>query len=274
MLNVEKVKEDLYTLLSLNNTYEYGKVETNESTFKRNIDEEIGNLKEYFKKIKDFQIKSEVKTLTKNEKELYLKAIKVLEEQVEVSVFLDRETAKKRYEKEKNIYTSRQYAEFPMRLIKGLPKVYNELTMFALIYSDISSLSCNLKYLYNHFKKDETAIKVLTKLIGEDTIKDIENKEDLYFDKYENASEEQKIQMIKENVEITNVAVGENSNSDWAIMVLGNYDSRESQYVLPLEFTDFDKYHLALLKNNSRFGTYGNVNKSVIERYEKLVNIV
>ena len=247
--------------------------ETGKSLFHLNLAERLSNGKVYRTRIKDFRDKSEDVTIGEENRSIYKKAQDLLEKLACDDELSDMAYQKELYKKDKNIYTSRSYLEFP--LDKRLNSLYDDLSAVFLYYDNISTLKNNKKALVASYSNDKEALERFAKLhiesreeqkeflslgstskqvdwvakkFGEDMITTFENIED----------DKERLEFVKNNIEFTHCMLGGLNNPTWGIGVYGDLDPKfsgfnENQQVLPHEYCDFSKIRLsdtAKIKNN------------------------
>lgn len=157
----------------------------------------IQNLDIYAKRINDFQTKIDSKELSKEDLNMYIKAKEVLEKLV-LDEFQDSNTsAKARYDMEQNIYNTHTYGCYPL---KDLGEDKDEMVAFFLSYFDISSLELNKNATWERIKSNPILVNLYNKAYG-----DVEKGTDLYFDTFLNATDEEKLQLVKDHIEYTHI---------------------------------------------------------------------
>ncbi len=240
--------------------------ETGKTLFRMDLEEGLTNCAIYRDRIDNFLEKSTDSSLTKDQKTIYLRAVDLLYKLSDVEELTTIAYSKDLYKKEKNIYNSRFYLEFP--LDKKINALYDDLTVFFLRYCDISGIWNNKQTLiksYNgnaralqHFaelawgkdnekksaflalKTDKQRCEFLQEEFGEDII-----------DKFEKMSVEERKTFVREHVEFTHCALGPVESSSWGIVLYGTVDpkfqngSGGDQTALPREFADFENLTLA-----------------------------
>lgn len=246
-----------------NNRAEEGK-----TLFRMDLEEGLTNCSIYRDRIENFLEKSEDKSLTKDQKTVYLRAVDLLYKLSDDEELTTIEYSKKLYEKEKNIYNSRFYLEFP--LDKKLNALYDDLTFFCLRYCDVSAIWNNKQTLIKSYKGNKRALEHFAELCWgkkdtEEKKKFLSLKNDTqrceylqelfgtdYIDQFEALeTEEEKIAFTKEHVEFTHAALGPVESSSWGIVLYGAVDPKYSeggssdQMALPKEFADFENLTLA-----------------------------
>lgn len=251
------------------------RAEEGKTLFRMDLEEGLTNCSIYRDRIDNFLEKSEDKSLTKDQKTIYLRAVDLLYKLSDDEELTTIEYSKKLYEKEKNIYNSRFYLEFP--LDKKLNALYDDLTFFCLRYCDISAIWNNKQTLIRSYKGNKRALEHFAELCWGK--KDNEDKKAFlalknddkrceflqekfgtdYIDYFESLSDEEKLAYTKEHVEFTHAAIGPVESSNWGIVLYGTVDpkfqsgSGSDQMALSKEFADFDKLTLAKtmeIKNN------------------------
>ena len=108
------------------------KAEEGMTLFRMDLNEGLTNCAIYRDRIEHFLDKSEDKALTKDQKSIYLRAVDLLYKLSDDEELTTIDYSKKLYEKEKNVYNSRFYLEFP--LDKKINALYDDLTFFCLRY--------------------------------------------------------------------------------------------------------------------------------------------
>ena len=161
----------------------------------------IQNLDIYAKRINDFQTKIDSKELSKEDLNMYTKAKEVLEKLV-IDEFQDSNTsAKARYDREQNIYNTHTYGGYPL---KDLGEDKDEMVAFFLSYFDIPSLELNKNATWERIKSNPILVNLYNKAYG-----DVEKGTDLYFDTFLNATDEEKLQLVKDHIEFTHIAIAD-----------------------------------------------------------------
>ena len=243
------------------------RAEEGKTLFRMDLEEGLTNCSIYRDRIDNFLEKSEDSSLTKDQKTIYLRAVDLLYKLSDDEELTTIEYSKKLYEKEKNIYNSRFYLEFP--LDKKLNALYDDLTFFCLRYCDISAIWNNKQTLIKSYKGDKRALEHFAELCwGKKDSADkkafLACKNDKercdflqdkfgtdYIDQFEAMSDEDKLKFTKEHVEFTHAALGPVESSSWGIVLYGAVDpkfqsgSSSDQMALPKEFADFENLTLA-----------------------------
>lgn len=251
------------------------KAEEGMTLFRMDLNEGLTNCAIYRDRIEHFLDKSEDKALTKDQKSIYLRAVDLLYKLSDDEELTTIDYSKKLYEKEKNVYNSRFYLEFP--LDKKINALYDDLTFFCLRYCDISAIWNNKQTLIKSYHGNERALKHFADLCWGK--KDCQEKKAFlalknddercaflqgkfgtdYIDYFESLSDEDKLKYTKEHVEFTHAALGPVESSTWAIVLYGKTDSKFTnkssinEAALPNDFADFDTLTLARtmeIKNN------------------------
>ena len=109
--------------------------ETGKTLFRMDLEEGLTNCAIYRDRIDNFLEKSTDSSLTKDQKTIYLRAVDLLYKLSDDEELTTIAYSKDLYKKEKNIYNSRFYLEFP--LDKKINALYDDLTVFFLRYCDI-----------------------------------------------------------------------------------------------------------------------------------------
>lgn len=250
-------------------------VKTGESVFRMNLTDGLTNCTIYRDRIDNFTEKLESdKSLTKDQQTIYKRAIDLLYKLSDDEELTTMEYSKKLYEKEKNIYNSRFYHEFP--LDKKINAFYDDLTVCFLFHCDISGIGNNRQALIRSYKGNERALNHFADLTwGKDkktkeAFLALKNDDDRcaflqekfgedYVDMFDKLSDEEKIEFVKQHVEFTHCLLGPVESSSWGIVLFGKVDpkfssgSSSDQMALPRKFADFKNLTLAdtmELKNN------------------------
>ena len=169
------------------------------------------------------------------------------------------EYARKLFKKEKNIYNTRTYLEFP--LDKRINALYDDLTVFILYYDNIGALGNNRCAVVRSFNGDKRALEHFAEYTWSDEKRRqaflaLTNDEDRcrfiqeefgmdYVEKLESLeTAQEKIEFVKNNVEFTHLALGPVESPSWGIVLYGENTGKlqtngSTQMVLPREFADF-----------------------------------
>ena len=247
--------------------------EEGKTLLRMDLEEGLTNCSIYRDRIDNFLEKSEDKSLTKDQKTIYLRAVDLLYKLSDDEELTTIKYSKDLYKKEKNIYNSRFYLEFP--LDKKINALYDDLTFFCLRYCDISAIWNNKQTLIKSYKGNKRALEHFATLCwgkgdSEDKTAFLALKTDKkrceflqekfgtdYIDYFETLSEEEKLAYVKEHVEFTHAAIGPVESSSWGIVLYGSVDpkfqSGSDSTALSKEFADFENLTLAKtmeIKNN------------------------
>lgn len=235
--------------------------ETGSSILRMDLNEGITNCSIYRDRIENFYEKSEDSSLTKDQRTIYLRAIDLLYKLSDDEELTTVQYSKELYRKEKDIYNSRFYHEFP--LDKKINALYDDLTAFFLRYCDISAIWNNKQTLIRSYNGDRRALEhfaelawgkednaVKTEFLNAKTddercaILQREYGTDI-IDTFEALpTKEEKLAFVKDHVEFTHAALGPVENSSWGIVLYGAVDPKfqnggNDQSALPAEFADF-----------------------------------
>lgn len=239
--------------------------EEDTSLFKMNLKTRLTNGKVYRERIKDFRAKAEEDGMIAENKKIYNKAVDLLEKLCSDDELSDMAYQKELYAKEKNIYNSRSYLEFP--LDKVLNALYDDFSAVYLYYDNISTLKNNKVALVESYNGDREACKRFARLHLESKEEQAEflkltKKEDQIawarkkFGKdavevfEELATEQEKIDHVQENIEFTHCMLGGANSPSWGIGVYGEMEKKftkfdDNQQALLHEYCDFNKITLA-----------------------------
>lgn len=178
------------------------------SPIKSQFSEYIQNLGTYATRIADFNRKIDTgigvdsKELSDKEVNTYQKAKELLEKMV-IDTFQDSNAnAKARYDREHNIYNTRTYGGYP---VKALGEDKDEITAFFLAYFDISSLELNKNATWERIKNNPILVDLYNRAYGDDRY----DNTDIYFDTFLNATDEEKLQLVKDHIEFTHIAIAD-----------------------------------------------------------------
>ena len=251
------------------------RAEEGKTLFRMDLEEGLTNCSIYRDRIENFLEKADDSSLTKDQKTIYLRAVDLLYKLSDDEELTTITYSKNLYDKEKNIYNSRFYLEFP--LDKKLNALYDDLTFFCLRYCDISAIWNNKQTLIRTYKGNKRALEHFAELCWGSGANDdktaflaLKNDEDRcaflqdkfgtdYIDYFESLSDDEKLKYTKKHVEFTHAALGPVESSSWGIVLYGTVDPKfqnstsSDQSALPKEFADFDNLTLAKtmeIKNN------------------------
>ena len=167
----------------------------------------LANLDTYAERIAGYRRKIDTRRDTDGEKlsdedvNTYTRAKEVIEELV-INEFQDSNAnAKARYDREQNIYNTHTYGGYPL---KDLGEDKDEMVAFFLSYFDIPSLELNKNATWERIKSNPILVNLYNKAYG-----DVEKGTDLYFDTFLNATDEEKLQLVKDHIEFTHIAIAD-----------------------------------------------------------------
>lgn len=205
-----------------NKTYFLENVEKTGSSVPRILlNERLEKIKEIEDRVKDYQEKREL-VESAEDKKVFTDCIEIIEHEKDIELNSSMSAQKELYAKEQNIFNSRTYFEFPLN--KKINALYDDFNVIVLMYDDLCTVKGN--------KVDE--FEALTTI-------------------------EEKKQFIRDNIEITHIAMGSATSVSAQIAVLGKIDETyakadsSNQEILSHEFSDFNKVSLKdtmKIKNN------------------------
>lgn len=178
----------------------------------------------------------------------YKKAAELLATEVCTKDLLDNnEHCRERFAKEQNYYNSRVYFEYNLKDL-GYEN-YADWCVFGLTYYDIPACENNKRYIYNKIKGNKKLVQIFKKAYNT-PIKELG--EDLYFDKFSKLSEDEKIKMVRDNMEITHVAIEllDDKSSERGIVLQGDIEPTKLSSVIDIRdnsnrlFEVIDNYKL------------------------------
>lgn len=182
-------------------------------------EQRIQRIKDIEFRIDDYKQRREKET-KQEDKDVYTDGINILSEKLELEKNFDIPHQKAEYEKTGDVFASRSFTEFPLN--KLLNSLYDEFNAIVLYYDNLTN--------------DE----IITKLENAPTL-------------------EEKVQIVKDNVEITHMLLSLRDNTRASIALMGKLDPNYSDYtkdsaqILPPQFADFGNTTLAesaKIKNN------------------------
>lgn len=244
------------------------KAEESTSLFRMGLQERLQNVSIYRERIRDYSGKAHEEGISKENASIYMRAVELLEKLATDEEEATLEYQKELYGKEKNIYNSRSYLEFPLDKKPTLNALYDDFSGVYLFYDDISTLGNNRGYLLEsygdhiedverlvrkHVEDEAIAQKILEAPDGA-TRKKIWNKAfgPDKVDRFEAITDvKEKVKFVEDNIEFTHCMLGGATNPNWGIGVYGELDktftefTEGKQQALPCEYCDFSKITLA-----------------------------
>ena len=204
---VETLTEKVIEQIALNNPdYECG--EQRATGILDNIyNVSLSNILVESEKIKEFTEKLKDSSISKDNKELYQKAIKVVESMITKDLLDSNEESFKKYDETNDIYECFNYFEYPLSVlgINSKNKDYN-YSVFGVMALDITAFQNNKKHTWEEVKNDPISSKKFVEAYGELS----ENEDDLYFDCFKHLdSIEDKIAFVKEHFVLHSMGIGE-----------------------------------------------------------------
>lgn len=248
--------------------------ETGKSHPRMNLEEKLSNIAIYRQRIKDYEDKANEKGMSKENSNIYMRAVDLLTKLMTDDEKSDMAYQKKLYADEKNIYNSRSYLEFPLDKRVELNTLYDDFSGVYLYYDDIATLAHNKAALVESYGEDRRSLERFAKMYIEDKKQAAEflklnapaRKEWIIntfgpdkVDVFEGlASDEEKIEFVKNNVEFTHCMLGGATSPNWGIAVYGELDPTfcqfdDKQQALTEEYCDFNSVTLAMtmkIRNN------------------------
>lgn len=244
------------------------KAEESTSLFRMGLQERLQNVSIYRERIRDYSGKAHEEGISKENSSIYMRAVELLEKLATDEEEATLDYQKELYGKEKNIYNSRSYIEFPLDKKPTLNALYDDFSGVYLFYDDISTLGNNRGYLiesYGDHMEDVARLvekhcpdaDVASKLLAE---KDGSKRKKIWndafgqdkVDVFESIKDKQeRIDFVSNNIEFTHCMLGGATNPNWGIGVYGELDktftefTEGKQQALPCEYCDFDKITLA-----------------------------
>ena len=244
------------------------KAEESTSLFRMGLQERLQNVSIYRERIRDYSGKAHEEGISKENSSIYMRAVELLEKLATDEEEATLDYQKELYGKEKNIYNSRSYIEFPLDKKPTLNALYDDFSGVYLFYDDISTLGNNRGYLIESYgdhmedvarlvKKHCPDADVASKLLAE---KDGSKRKKIWndafgqdkVDVFESIKDKQeRIDFVSNNIEFTHCMLGGATNPNWGIGVYGELDktftefTEGKQQALPCEYCDFDKITLA-----------------------------
>lgn len=243
------------------------KAEESTSLFRMGLQERLQNVSIYRERIRDYSGKAREDGISRENASIYMRAVELLEKLATDEEESNLEYQKALYGKEKNIYNSRSYLEFPLDKKPTLNALYDDFSGVYLFYDDISTLGNNRGYLLEmysdendvarfvdkHVKDDKLAERIMSAKTGSErrTIWNEAFGPDKV-DVFEAITDEkERYNFVKQNVEFTHCMLGGATNPNWGIGVYGELDktftefTEGKQQALPCEYSDFDAITLA-----------------------------
>ena len=244
------------------------KAEESTSLFRMGLQERLQNVSIYRERIRDYSGKAHEDGISKENSSIYMRAVELLEKLATDEEEATLDYQKELYGKEKNIYNSRSYIEFPLDKKPTLNALYDDFSGVYLFYDDISTLGNNRGYLIESYgdhmedvarlvKKHCPDADIASKLLAE---KDGAKRKKIWndafgqdkVDVFESIEDKQeRIDFVSKNIEFTHCMLGGATNPNWGIGVYGELDktftefTEGKQQALPCEYCDFDKITLA-----------------------------
>lgn len=246
------------------------KAEENTSLFRMGLQERLQNVSIYRERIRDYSDKAHEDGISKENSSIYMRAVELLEKLATDEEESTLEYQKELYGREKNIYNSRSYIEFPLDKRYPLNALYDDFSGVYLFYDDISTLGNNRGYLLEayagHIDDVQRFISRHTDIIDEELADKLVNETDgakrkkIWNDKFGQdkvdvfesiTDKKERISFVANNIEFTHCMLGGATNPNWGIGVYGELDktftefTEGKQQALPCEYCDFDKITLA-----------------------------
>lgn len=233
----------------------------------------LDNLKVYHDRRVDYEMKSKQAELSAKKKVLFAQGAVIISNLICQEENGTAENQRKYFEKDRNLFLSRSYIEFP--LDKKINSLYDNLSAFYLFYEDVATLGNNRAAVIESYANNERALEEYAKNHIKDKAKAKEflslkkTKERVEWavnywgpnavDVFESLDTvEDKIQFLKERIIITHRELGDTENPAINIALSGKFTKEFSSYdnkqaVLPELFVDFNKITLKdtfNIKNN------------------------
>ena len=228
------------------------------SFLRMDLEEGLTNCVIYRDRIEAFIEKSVDKSLNKEQRTIYAKAVELLYKLSDDEELTTIPYSKALYEREKNIYNSRFYQEFP--LDKKINSLYDDFSVFTLRYCNISAIWNNKQALIKSYKGDRRALerfaghawpedkekqkRFLSLSTDEDRCALLEKEYGKdHCDILDSLEGQAKVDFVKQNVEFTHLCLGPTESSAWAILLRGEIDGKHkhgdpSINILPKEYAD------------------------------------
>lgn len=249
--------------------------EEGKSLFQMGVEERLQNISIYRARIKDYTEKANEQGMSKENANIYMRAVKLLEKLMTDDEIATMAVQKDLFSKENNLYNSRSYIEFPLDKKPELNALYDDFSGVFLFYDDISTLGNNKCALMRSYGGNKASVKRFTEIFNltEEqsqkilSAKNIDERVTLVRemfgpDKLEtflSLEGEERRKFVEDNIEFTHCLLGGATNPNYGIGVYGDLDPTLSSFVegeqmaLPNGYCDFDKVTLAdtlKIKNN------------------------
>ena len=248
--------------------------EEGKSVFRYNLEDDLTNCYIFRDRIQNFEDKIKDESLTKDQIKVFKKAIELLKKINYEIGYCDVAGFKETYERDKNIHNTRFYHEFP--LDKKINALYDDLSAIFLQYDGVAAPWCNKQAYVRSMKGNKRSLQEFASYaypdneekqaeflklkndnercsyIEKDFGKDITDVIDAC------ATEEERIKIVKDNVEFTHVLLGPTDSPAWGIILYGKVvkksgDSSADQLAMDSKYADFQNLTLKdvlKIKNN------------------------
>lgn len=239
--------------------------EEGKSVFRYNLEDDLTNCYIFRDRIHNFQDKVAEGTLTKDQTKVFNKAIELLKKINYEIGYCDVQGFKETYERDKNIHNTRFYHEFP--LDKKINAIYDDLSAVFLQYDGIAAPWNNKQALIKSMQNDRRSLEEFAEQAWKSSEKTqeeflrLKNEDERcemiqeHFgtdkaDQVDNAScPEERIQIVKDNVEFTHVILGPTAAPSWGIVLYGNTvkhtgDSAVDNLSMDKKYADFANLRL------------------------------
>jgi hypothetical protein len=232
---------------------------------RQGMEQRLNNLKVFRERKKDYYKKCQEKGISSDNKIIFTRAQYLIGKLICMEENGNSATQRKYYERDRNLFLSRSYIEFP--LDKKLNALYDDFSGVFLMFEDVATLANNraavienygddsdayIPYAENHIKEEDKRKEFLSLKSTKERVDWAKeywgpNAVDV-FDAL--PTKEEKIAYLKEHAEVTHRLLGGTTIPSAGIAVTGdysraftNFDSKQA--ILPEEFCDFNKPTLA-----------------------------
>lgn len=245
------------------------KAEENSSLFRMGLEERLQNVSIYRERIRDYSEKAHEDGISRENASIYMRAVDLLEKLATDEEEGTLDYQKELYGKEKNIYNSRSYIEFPLDKKPALNALYDDFSGVYLFYDDISTLGNNRGYLLESYGDNIKDIKrLLDKHCPDKKVADLilsakspKERKEIWeahcgkdrVDEFEDlTSLEDRVKYVTDRIEFTHCMLGGATSPNWGIGVYGELDKtftvfeEGKQQALTSEYCDFDAVTLEM----------------------------
>lgn len=231
---------------------------------RQGMEQRLNNLKVYRERKADYATKVNAKSTSAENKAIYTRAVNLIKQLILMEENGTLENQKKYFQRDHNLFLSRSYLEFP--LDKRINALYDDFSGVFLMYENVATLGNNRAAVIESYGSDEESVKAY----AENHIKDEKARKeflslkttnervewaknywgDNHVDLFDAMSHDERIEYLKQNVEVTHVMLGGTESPSIGIAVEGEYSKaftsfNSKQAILPEEFCDFNVPTLA-----------------------------